>query len=124
MEIIWRSFYHKWLQLLNFINIYTDQDVYIYNIKRMRVILTNDYGRSDSNSEIQSKSERSRSVASETISVHRNDAYLEGFEYPEDEDCESRQSSQGESDGPSVSEESSSRSRVSNDSHGSKSKIH
>jgi len=123
MEIIWRSIYHSVLNFLSFTNIYSNQSAYLYNIKRIRTILTNDYGRSDIVSEVQSESEGSCSVAGEDVSVSNIDAEIEEFECPGIDEGEPRHSSEREPDGSQISGESSS-SRISNDSHGSKSKVH
>ena len=80
MELIWRSIYHSVLTFLNCTTSWVNQDAYKYNIKRIRVILTNDYGRVTVSEEVQSESEGSCSVATEIISTCDIDAELREFE--------------------------------------------
>ena len=122
MELIWRSIYHSVLTFLNCTTSWVNQDAYKYNIKRIRVILTNDYGRVTVSEEVQSESEGSCSVATEIISTCDIDAELREFECPEYEGCESREITHRQPDGTQVSEESSS-AGIPHDSHGNKSKV-
>ena len=125
MEIIWRSCLHFFLTMLNRTTTFVDQDAYLNNIKRIRNILINDYGRGCNSAEVQTQYSRTCSVASESVSTCDVDADLDEFEYPEtdeDEESQSGSNSNRESDGSQVSGESGS-TRISNDSHGSQSKI-
>ena len=125
MEIIWRSFIHFFLTMLNRTTTFVDQDAYLNNIKRMRIILINDYGRGCNSAEVQTQCSRTCSVASESVSTCDVDADLAEFEYPETDEYEESQSgsnSNPESHGTQVSGESSS-TGISNGSHGSQSKI-
>lgn len=123
MEIVWRSIYHSILVFLKCKTSMVNINAYNYNIKRMRVILTNDYGRITVSDEIQSDGEDSCSMASEVVSNDDIDEEIKEFECPGYEEGESGYSANGQSNGSQISGESSS-SRISHDSHGSKSKVH
>ena len=123
MEIIWRTLYHSLLTFFNRTTYWVDQDAYKHNIKRMRCILTNDYGRVSVGEEVQSDEEGTCSVATEIISTCDIDAELEEFECPGYEEGESGEITCRQSDGSQLSAESSS-AGISHDSHGSKSKVH
>jgi len=124
MEIIWRSFIHFFLTVLIRTTSIVDQNAYLNNIKRMRAILINDYGRSYDSSEVQTQCSRTCSVASESVSTRDDDAdILDEFEYPgtdEEEESQSGSTSHTESHGSQVSGESGS-AGISHGSHGSQS---
>jgi hypothetical protein len=123
MEIVWRSVYHSVLVFLKCTTSFVNIHAYKCNIKRMRVILTNDYGRVSNSEEVQSDDEGSCSMATEIVSIDDLDDELREFECPGYEEGEPGDIADGKSDGSQISEES----RISgipNDSHGSKSKVH
>ena len=81
MELIFRSLFHNLQKFLFFTTGFTNHNIYLMNLKRIEVIIKNDY-RNFVGEEFSAESEGSCSMASESVRGDEEDERTDDFEFP------------------------------------------